>query len=87
MTWAVASQKSANDSLSHRSSHHRWVAQSPNHICAISCSTVPVRDRSWVGEASCDWNSSCSDTTTQPAFSLARQESSGTNTWPYLAYG
>ena len=34
---------SAKDSLSHRSSHQRIVTRSPNHMCAISCSTVSAR--------------------------------------------
>src|SRR6266511_3305614 len=34
---------SANDSLSHRSSHHRMVTRSPNHMCAISCRIVLAR--------------------------------------------
>ena len=35
--------KVANDSFSHRSSHQRMVTRSPNHMCAISCSTVSQR--------------------------------------------
>ncbi len=31
---------SAKDSLSHRSSHHRMVTRSPNHMCAISWAMV-----------------------------------------------
>src|ERR1700722_13604138 len=86
-TCACASQNSANDSLSHRSSHHSWVAESPNHMCAISCSTVPVRDSISVGDPCDDWKSSPSAISTQPASSLARCGNSGTKTWPYLAYG
>ena len=32
--------KSANDSLSHESSHHFMVTRSPNHMCAISWAIV-----------------------------------------------
>ena len=42
---------SANDSLSHRSSHQRIVTRSPNHMCAISCAIVIARSsRSDVGD-------------------------------------
>ncbi|PQM47739.1 hypothetical protein C1Y40_02053 [Mycobacterium talmoniae] len=41
--WHSTEAKVANDSLSHRSSHHRMVTRSPNHMCAISCSTVSAR--------------------------------------------
>src|SRR5918911_981293 len=34
---------SANDSLSHRSSHQRMVTRSPNHMCASSCRIVLAR--------------------------------------------
>ena len=42
-TWARTDAKVANDSLSHRSSHQRMVTRSPNHMWAISCSTVSLR--------------------------------------------
>ena len=35
--------KVAKDSFSHRSSHQVMVTRSPNHMCAISCSTVSAR--------------------------------------------
>src|SRR5262247_4874921 len=34
----------ANDSFSHRSSHHRMVTRSPNHMCASSCRITSARD-------------------------------------------
>ncbi|COW84385.1 Uncharacterised protein [Mycobacterium tuberculosis] len=33
----------AKDSFSHRSSHQVMVTRSPNHMWAISCSTVSAR--------------------------------------------
>src|ERR1035441_4655027 len=41
--WHSTEAKVANDSLSHKSSHHSMVTRSPNHMCAISCSTVSAR--------------------------------------------
>ena len=41
LLWCAA--HSANDSLSHRSSHQVMVTRSPNHMCASSCSTVLAR--------------------------------------------
>src|ERR1700733_1955230 len=41
--WHSTEAKVAKDSLSHKSSHHRMVTRSPNHMCAISCSTVSAR--------------------------------------------
>ena len=41
--WHSTEAKVAKDSLSHRSSHHAIVTRSPNHMCAISCSTVSAR--------------------------------------------
>ncbi|SHW23211.1 Uncharacterised protein [Mycobacteroides abscessus subsp. abscessus] len=41
--WHSTEAKVANDSLSHRSSHQRMVTRSPNHMWAISCSTVSAR--------------------------------------------
>src|ERR671918_2947629 len=41
--WESTLAQVANDSLSHRSSHQRMVTRSPNHMCAISCSTVSAR--------------------------------------------
>ena len=41
--WHSTEANVANDSLSHRSSHHCMVTRSPNHMCAISCSTVSAR--------------------------------------------
>ena len=42
-TWASTEAKVANDSLSHRSSHHRMVTRSPNHMWAISWRIVSLR--------------------------------------------
>src|SRR4051794_18494889 len=42
-TWATTDAQVAKDSLSHRSSHHRMVTRSPNHIWAISCRIVSQR--------------------------------------------
>ncbi len=39
----VMAAQVANDSFSHRSSHHRMVTMSPNHMCAISCRIVSAR--------------------------------------------
>ena len=41
--WHSTDANVANDSFSHRSSHHVMVTRSPNHMCAISCSTVSAR--------------------------------------------
>src|SRR3954452_14804767 len=35
--WQITDANVANDSLSQRSSHHRMVTRSPNHMCANSC--------------------------------------------------
>ena len=42
-TAAHAQAHSANASLSQRSSHQRMVTMSPNHMCAISCSSTRAR--------------------------------------------
>src|SRR5699024_10781048 len=44
---ASAPMYSANDSLSHKSSHHCGVTKSPNHMCDISCKIVLVRAACW----------------------------------------
>ena len=41
--WQSTLMKVAKLSLSQRSSHQRIVTRSPNHMCAISCSTVSAR--------------------------------------------
>ncbi len=46
---------SANDSLSHRSSHQRIVTRSPNHMCASSCRIVTAR-RSTVASGTLERN-------------------------------
>src|SRR5438093_1939136 len=42
-TNASTDTNDAKLSFSHRSSHHRMVTRSPNHICAISCRMVSAR--------------------------------------------
>ena len=76
---------SANDSFSHRSSHHVIVTRSPNHMCAISCRMTIARSSRTVS-VTLDRNSSCSVIVTQPGFSIA-PALSVTNTWSYLANG
>ncbi len=78
----TAAQVAAHDakaSLSHRSSHHCIVTRSPNHMCAISCSsTSATRARwPWVGGLR---NSTLSVQVTQPQFSIA-PPMLGTKTW------
>ena len=63
-------QNSANDSFSHRSSHHFIVTRSPNHMCAISCRITMARS-SWSASVTRERNSSSSEMTTQPTFSVA----------------
>ncbi|CFE42012.1 Uncharacterised protein [Mycobacterium tuberculosis] len=41
--WHSTEAKVAKDSFSHRSSHQVMVTRSPNHMWAISCSTVSAR--------------------------------------------
>ena len=74
----VAAQE-ANASLSHRSSHQRMVTRSPNHMCAISCSSTEATIARWpcVGG---ERNSTVSVHVTQPQFSIAPPRF-GTNTW------
>ena len=85
---AVASVEaySANDSLSHRSSHQRMVTRSPNHMCASSCRIVTAR-RSIVASGTLERNTYDSRNVTAPAFSMAPALNSGTNSWSYLAKG
>ena len=76
---------SANDSFSHRSSHHFMVTRSPNHMCAISCKMTIARV-SYLASVTLDRNISDSVIVTQPGFSIA-PALSGTKTWSYLANG
>src|SRR6266536_3220053 len=77
---------SANDSLSHRSSHHRMVTRSPNHMCAISWATTMARtDRS--ASVTADRNTNSSRNVTHAGFSIAPALNSGTKTWSYLPNG
>ena len=81
--WAMYSAK---DSLSHRSSHHRIVTRSPNHMCAISCAMVRARISSASSVAAPPEHRS-SRIVTQPGFSIAPALNSGTNTWWYSPNG
>src|SRR5215469_14479716 len=76
---------SANDSFSHRSSHHFMVTRSPNHMCAISCK-ITIARISYFASVTFDRNISDSVIVTQPTFSIA-PGLSGTKTWSYLANG
>ncbi len=44
---AQVDAQDANASLSHRSSHQRIVTRSPNHMCAISWSSVTATMERW----------------------------------------
>ncbi len=79
-------QNSANDSLSHRSSHQRMVTRSPNHMCAISCRITMARS-SYMASVTLERNRNCSEKTTQATFSMAPAANSGTTTWSYFANG
>src|ERR1700760_1979356 len=76
---------SANDSFSHRSSHHFIVTRLPNHICAISC-RITIARTSYMASVTFDRNMRDSVIVTQPAFSMA-PPLSATKTWSYLANG
>src|SRR5215813_10678998 len=77
---------SANDSFSHRSSHHRMVTRSPNHMWAISCAITMARvSRS--ASVTADRNTNSSRNVTSPAFSMAPALNSGTKAWSYLPNG
>ncbi len=77
---------SANDSLSHRSSHQVIVTRSPNHMCAISWAMVELRASTWSGVAA-PRKIIVSRNVTQPGFSIAPALNSGTNTWWYSPNG
>ena len=83
---ASAALNSANDSFSHRSSHHFMVTRSPNHMCAISC-RITIARSSYIRSVTLDRNSTRSVNVTQPTFSIAPTLNSGTKTWSYLANG
>ncbi len=78
--------KSAKDSFSHRSSHHRMVTRSPNHMCAISCRTTLAR-RSYDARVTLPRKMYSSRKVTMPGFSIAPRLYSGTNAWSYLPKG
>ena len=71
---------SANDSLSHRSSHHAGVVMLPNHWCAISWATVVARTIR-APRVTFVVKTSGSRKVTQPGFSIAPALNSGTNAW------
>ena len=71
---------SANDSLSHRSSHHGGVTRLPNHWCAISCARVVARAIR-TPRVTRLVKTSGSRKVTQPGFSIAPALNSGTNAW------
>ena len=71
--------KSANDSLSHESSHHFIVTRSPNHMCAISCAIVEAT-HSRSSSVGVPWVRASSRKTTQPGNSIAPQLSPGAKT-------
>ncbi len=73
----------ANDSFSHRSSHHRMVTRSPNHMWAISCRIVSAR-RSRAASVTFERNRYASLYVTRPAFSMAPELNSGTKIWSYF---
>ena len=77
---------SANDSLSHRSSHQRIVTRSPNHMCAISWAMVLLRWSTSSGVAA-PRKTMVSRKVTHPGFSIAPALNSGTNTWWYSPNG
>src|SRR6202008_3569022 len=81
--WHSTDANAANDSLSHKSSHHRMVTRSPNHMCAISCSTVSAR-RSYEARVTLLRKTESSRNVTAPAFSIAPALNSGTNNWSYF---
>ena len=77
---------SANDSFSQRSFHHCIVTVSPNHWCAISCTTVRARLlRS--PSVTAERNTIESRNVTQPGFSIAPALNSGTKAWWYSPNG
>src|ERR1700694_1451034 len=69
-TWHSTETNVANDSLSHRSSHHRIVTRSPNHMCASSWRMVSAR-RSYAASVTLERNTLSSLSVTHPAFSIA----------------
>ncbi len=71
---------SANDSLSHKSSHHAGVTMLPNHWCAISWATVVAR-RIRAPRVTRLAKTRLSRNVTQPGFSIAPALNSGTNAW------
>ncbi len=77
---------SANDSLSHRSSHHFGVTMLPNHWWAISWARVVAR---WMRtpRVTRDVKTSGSRNVTHPGFSIAPALNSGTNAWWYSPNG
>src|SRR5258706_4162155 len=88
VAWALHQWEahSAKDSFSQRSSHHRMVTRSPNHMWAISCRIVLAR-RSWSASVTLDRKMDLSLNVTHPGCSIAPRFSSGTHSWSYLSKG
>lgn len=85
-TIVKAPMKSANDSFSHRSSHHCMVTRSPNHMWAISCRMTLAR-LSYAACVTLPRKMYSSRNVTQPGFSIAPRLYSGTNAWSYFPNG
>ena len=78
--------KVAKLSFSHRSFHQRIVTRLPNHMCAISCSSVSARESRCVSVGG-SRKTSRSECVTAPTFSIAPALNSGTKIWSYLVNG
>ena len=85
-TDAYAPMNSAKDSFNHKSSHHRMVTRSPNHMWDISCNSVFARPANCARVAP-DGNRYASVNVTSPGFSMAPRLYSGTNACSYFPNG
>ena len=75
----LAAIQSANDSLSHRSSHHAMVTRSPNHMCASSWHVTLAFERRCATVAlAASSNRMSSRNVMRPGFSMAPYANSGT---------
>ena len=78
----------ANASLSQMPFHHFIVTRSPNHMCAISCTIVSAAaDISSSVTASGSSRRRVSRKVTQPRFSIAPKEKSGSATRSHFSPG
>src|SRR5690606_42063987 len=84
--WQVVEAHSANDSLSHRSSHQDIVTRLPNHMWASSWSTVRAR-RSTRASGTLPRKTSVSLMVSTAALSISPTLSSGLSRCTYLASG